>query len=79
MIKENAEKIPLTERSKIFVDDFSGIITVITENYGKVMGYGAFRGMVRREFQVIASSYGDAMRELGITDKIHPELIRLLE
>ena len=78
-IKKNAEKIPLTERSKIFVDDFSGIITVITENYGKVMGYGAFRGMVRREFQVIASSYGDAMRELGITDKIHPELIRLLE
>ena len=78
-IKKNAEKIPLTERSKTFVDEFSGIITVITENYGKVMGYGAFRGMVRREFQVIASSYGDAMRELGITDKVHPELIPLLE
>lgn len=78
-IKENAEKIPVTERSKIFIEDFSGIITVITENYGKVMGYGAFRGMVRREFQVITNSYGDAMEELGIKDKIHPELINLLE
>ncbi|SCG86136.1 roadblock/LC7 domain-containing protein [Methanobacterium congolense] len=78
-IKENAEKIPVTKRSEILIDNFSGIITVITESYGRVMGYGAFRGMVRKEFQVITNSYGDAMEELGIKDKIHPELINLIE
>ncbi|MBP2046616.1 roadblock/LC7 domain-containing protein [Methanobacterium aggregans] len=78
-IKENAEKIPINERQETFINDFTGIITVITENYGKVMGYGAFRGMVRREFQVITTSYGGAMKELGITENIHPELSSLLE
>jgi predicted regulator of Ras-like GTPase activity (Roadblock/LC7/MglB family) len=78
-IKENTKKIAVTERSEILIDNFSGIITVITENYGRVMGYGAFRGMVRKEFQVITKSYGDAMEELGIKDKIHPELINLIE
>ncbi|MGB9838341.1 roadblock/LC7 domain-containing protein [Methanothermobacter sp.] len=50
------------------------IITSITENYGRVMGYGAFRGMIRPEFTAIYSAYRDAMDELGITETIHPEL-----
>ena len=78
-IKENAQKVPVKEREKIFIEDFTKIITVITENYGKVMGYNAFRGMVRPEFKIINESYGKAMEELGITDSIHPELINLLE
>lgn len=78
-IKENAQKVPVKEREKIFIEDFTKIITVITENYGKVMGYNAFRGMVRPEFKIINESYGKAMEELGITDSIHPELIHLLE
>lgn len=78
-IKENAERVPVEEREKIFIEDFTKIITVITENYGKVMGYNAFRGMVRPEFKIINESYGKAMEELRIKDSIHPELISLLE
>ncbi len=78
-IKENALKIPVEEREKVFISDFTKIITVITENYGKVMGYNAFRGMVRPEFKVITESYGNAMDELGIKDNMHPELISLFE
>ena len=78
-IKENALKIPVEEREKAFISDFTKIITVITENYGKVMGYNAFRGMVRPEFKVISESYGNAMDELGIKENMHPELISLFE
>lgn len=78
-IKENAENIPLNERSNILITDFSKIIDIITENYGKVMGYGAFRGIVRNEFKTINNSYGRAMNDLGIKDKIHPELIVLFK
>ncbi len=73
-IRENVEDIPLDEREKTLIIDFSKIIEIITENYGKVMGYGAFRGIVRAEFKVINNSYGKTMDELGIKDKIHPEL-----
>jgi predicted regulator of Ras-like GTPase activity (Roadblock/LC7/MglB family) len=78
-IKENALKIPVEEREKVFITDFTKIITVITENYGKVMGYNAFRGMVRPEFKIITESYGDAMAELGIKENMHPELVSLFE
>ena len=73
-IRENVEDISLDEREKTLITDFSKIIEIITENYGKVMGYGAFRGIVRAEFKVINNSYGKPMDELGIKDKIHPEL-----
>ena len=76
-IRENTENIPLTERENTIIADFSKIIMIITENYGKVMGYGAFRGIVRSEFRTINNSYGIAMNELGIKEKIHPELINL--
>jgi predicted regulator of Ras-like GTPase activity (Roadblock/LC7/MglB family) len=76
-IRENADDIPLNERENTLITDFSRIITIITENYGKVMGYGAFRGIVRTEFKIINRSYGKAMGELGIKDKIHPELVNL--
>ncbi|MGB9978465.1 roadblock/LC7 domain-containing protein [Methanobacterium sp.] len=78
-IRENSESIPLTEREDTLITDFSKIISIITENYGKVMGYGAFRGIVRREFKTINNSYGKAMADLGIKDKIHPELISLFK
>jgi predicted regulator of Ras-like GTPase activity (Roadblock/LC7/MglB family) len=78
-IKDNAKKIPVNEREKIFIEDFTKIITIITENYGKVMGYNAFKGMVRSEFRIINESYGVAMEELGIKRNMHPELINLLE
>ncbi len=78
-IRENAENIPLNERSDKLIMDFSKIISIITENYGKVMGYGAFRGIVRNEFKTISNSYGKAMNDLGIKDKIHPELISLFK
>ena len=78
-IRENAENIPLNERESTLITDFSKIISIITENYGKVMGYGAFRGIVRNEFKTINDSYGKAMNELGIKDKIHPELINLFK
>ncbi|AXV38173.1 MAG: hypothetical protein CIT01_08170 [Methanobacterium sp. BRmetb2] len=77
-IRDNAHKITLEAREEILVNDFSKIIDIITENYGKVMGYEAFRGMVRPEFNVIKKSYGNAMDELDIKKKIHPELINLL-
>ena len=76
-IRENAENIPLTDRENTIVTDFSKIISIITENYGKVMGYGAFRGIVRNEFKTINNSYGKAMNDLGIKNKIHPELASL--
>ena len=78
-IRENANKIPLEERESQFTEDFTKIIDVVTENYGKVMGYGAFRGMVRPEFKIIADSYGPAMQKLGITDKMHPEMVELFK
>ena len=76
-IKENAAEIPLTEREKVFIQDFSRMIDVITENYGRVMGYEAFRGMVRTEFLEIKKSYGNAMDVLNIKEKIHPEIAQL--
>jgi predicted regulator of Ras-like GTPase activity (Roadblock/LC7/MglB family) len=76
-IRENTESIPSNERDKTLITDFSKIIDIITENYGKVMGYGAFRGIVRAEFKIINISYGKIMEELGIKDKINPELKEL--
>jgi len=76
-IKKNATDIPLPEREKVFIQDFSRMIDVITENYGRVMGYEAFRGMVRAEFMEIKKSYGDAMDKLNIKGKIHPEIAQL--
>ncbi|HTX61016.1 MAG TPA: hypothetical protein VMC48_01800, partial [Methanobacterium sp.] len=73
-IKENAEKIPLSEREQSFKENFSKIITIIIENYGKVMGYSAFRAMIRPEFKIINESYGHLLDELGIKDQLHPEL-----
>jgi predicted regulator of Ras-like GTPase activity (Roadblock/LC7/MglB family) len=78
-IRENANKIPVEERESQFTEDFTRIIDVVTENYGKVMGYGAFRGMVRPEFKIIADSYGPVMKKLGITDKMHSEMVELFE
>ncbi|HNS25646.1 MAG TPA: hypothetical protein PKK85_06205, partial [Methanobacteriaceae archaeon] len=77
-LRVNAEKIKVEDREAVFLKDFSRIISVITDNYGKVMGYDAFRGMVRSEFRAINDSYGDAMDELGIKGKMHPELQKLL-
>ena len=76
-IKKNATDIPLQEREKVFIQDFSRMIEVITENYGRVMGYEAFRGMVRAEFLEIKKSYGNAMDKLNIKEKIHPEIAQL--
>jgi len=76
-IKKNAEEIPIPEREEIFIKDFNRMIEVITENYGRVMGYEAFRGMVRPEFQEIKKSYGKAMDELNIKKSIHPEIAHL--
>lgn len=78
-IRENAANIPLKERENVLITDFSKIIEIITENYGKVMGYGAFRGIIRSEFKVISDSYGEAMDKLGIKEKIHPELTELFQ
>jgi predicted regulator of Ras-like GTPase activity (Roadblock/LC7/MglB family) len=78
-IRANVVSIPVEERESIFTKDFTKIIEVITENYGKVMGYGAFRGMVRPEFRIITDSYGPVMHQLGITEKIHPEMVDLLK
>ncbi len=77
-LRVNAEKIEVQDRESVFLRDFSQIIKVITDNYGKVMGYDAFRGMVRSEFRAINDSFGEAMKELGIKEKIHPELQKLL-
>jgi hypothetical protein len=76
-IKKNAEEIPVPEREEIFIQDFNRMIEVITENYGRVMGYEAFRGMVRPEFQEIKKSYGEAMDKLNIKKSMHPEIVHL--
>jgi predicted regulator of Ras-like GTPase activity (Roadblock/LC7/MglB family) len=76
-IKKNAEDIPVPEREEIFIQDFSRMIEIITENYGRVMGYEAFRGMVRAEFLAIKKSYGEAMDELNIKKNMHPEIAHL--
>lgn len=73
-IKENAEKIPLDEREQSFKENFGKIINIITENYGKVMGYAAFRAMIRPEFKIINESYGHLLDNLGIKEQLHPEL-----
>jgi predicted regulator of Ras-like GTPase activity (Roadblock/LC7/MglB family) len=78
VIRKNLEKFPLESRTDKTIDDFTIIISAITEKYGKVMGYDAFRGMIRPEFKKIYDSFGPAMEELGIKEKIHPELIKLL-
>ncbi|MEN6592687.1 MAG: roadblock/LC7 domain-containing protein [Methanobacterium sp.] len=78
-IRENAEKIPLSDREQIFKESFGKIVTIITENYGKVMGYAAFKGMVRSEFKNIMESYGSAIEKLKIKEQLHPELLDLLE
>lgn len=77
-IKENIRGIPIEKREKIFIHDFNLIIEVITENYGKVMGYDAFKGMVRPEFMKIKKSYGEAIDKLGIKGEMHPEIVQLL-
>jgi predicted regulator of Ras-like GTPase activity (Roadblock/LC7/MglB family) len=76
-IKKNAEGIPLPEREEIFIQDFNRMIEVITENYGRVMGYEAFRAMVRPEFMEIKKSYGEAMEKLDIKKSMHPEIAHL--
>nr|WP_319374475.1 hypothetical protein [uncultured Methanobacterium sp.] len=76
-IKENAAEIPLPEREEIFIQDFNRMIEVITENYGRVMGYEAFRAMVRPEFLEIKKSYGEAMDKLNIKKSMHPEIAQL--
>jgi predicted regulator of Ras-like GTPase activity (Roadblock/LC7/MglB family) len=76
-IKKNANEIPLPEREEIFIQDFNRMIEVITENYGRVMGYEAFRAMVRPEFLEIKKSYGEAMDKLNIKKSMHPEIAQL--
>lgn len=76
-IRENASKIKVDDRESEFIEDFTKILDVITDNYGKVMGYEAFRGMVRPEFKIITDSYGPVMNKLGIINKMHPEISEL--
>jgi hypothetical protein len=78
-IRENASKIPIEERDSQFIEDFTKILEIVTDNYGKVMGYGAFRGMVRPEFKKITDSYGPVIIKLGIANKLHPEISELFE
>ncbi len=78
IIRKNIDKFPTETRSEKTISDFTTIISAITEKYGRVMGYDAFRGMIRPEFKKIYDSFGPAMEELGIKDKIHPELRELL-
>jgi predicted regulator of Ras-like GTPase activity (Roadblock/LC7/MglB family) len=78
-IRENASKIPIEDRESQFIEDFTKILEVVTDNYGKVMGYGAFRGMVRPEFKKITDSYGPVIIKLGIANKLHPEISELFE
>ncbi|QHN05908.1 roadblock/LC7 domain-containing protein [Methanothermobacter sp. THM-1] len=59
------------------IEDLSKIIWSITENYGRIMGYDAFRGMVRPEFTEIDRAYSGAMKALGIRERIHPELQKI--
>ncbi len=76
-IRENAEDILLDKREDSLKSNLNKIINVITENFGKVMGYEAFRGIVRAEFNVIHDSYAKPMDALGIKDHMHPELVEL--
>jgi hypothetical protein len=76
-IRDNASKIKVEDRESEFIEDFTKILNVITDNYGKVMGYEAFRGMVRPEFKKITDSYGPVMKKLGIINKMHPEISEL--
>jgi hypothetical protein len=76
-IRENASKVKVEDRESEFIEDFTKILDVITDNYGKVMGYEAFRGMVRPEFKIITDSYGPVMNKLGIINKMHPEISEL--
>jgi len=76
-IRKNAQEIPVPERDEMVIKDFSRMIEIITENYGRVMGYEAFRGMVRAEFLSIKKSYGDAMDTLNIKKNMHPEIAHL--
>ncbi len=78
IIRKNIDKFPIETRSEKTINDFTTIISSITEKYGRVMGYDAFRGMIRPEFKKIYDSFGPAMEELGIKEKIHPELRELL-
>ena len=61
---------------------YQGVATSLYENElgGRVcvMGYGAFRGMIRPEFKKIYAKYGETLEELGIKEKIHKELQELL-
>jgi len=76
-IKSNIERFQY--KPDDIIKDLNGIIWSITENYGRVMGYDAFRGMIRPEFKSIYETYGMAMKELGIINGIHPELKKLWE
>jgi len=64
-------------RLEDIIEAFNKIIWSITDNYGRVMGYDAFRGMIRSEFKSIHEAYGAAIRKLGIIEGIHPELKKL--
>ncbi len=77
-IRENLDKYPTENRSEKFIEDLNQLITAITDNYGKVMGYNAFRGMIRTEFGQIYNAFGPAMDELGIINIIHSALKPLL-
>ncbi|MDI3484422.1 MAG: hypothetical protein PWQ74_1009 [Methanobacteriaceae archaeon] len=74
-IKSNIERSQY--KPEDIIKDLNGIIWSITENYGRVMGYDAFRGMIRPEFKSIYETYGIAMKKLGIINGIHPELKKL--
>jgi hypothetical protein len=78
MIRKNAEKISIQEREEIFIRDFSHMIGVLTDNFGRVMGYDAFRGMIKPELRVIGDTFRDMMKELKMLQKIHPEIRKLL-
>lgn len=76
-IKSNIEKSQ--NKAEDIIEDLNRIIWAITENYGRVMGYDAFRGMIRPEFKSIHQTYGTAMEKLGIINGIHPELKKIWE
>lgn len=76
-IKSNVERSQY--KPEDIIEDLNKIIWSITENYGRVMGYDAFRGMIRPEFKTIHETYGKAMEKLGIIDGIHPELKKIWE
>ncbi|MCK9151219.1 roadblock/LC7 domain-containing protein [Methanobacterium alcaliphilum] len=77
-VRTNLENFPVESRVDQTINDFTTIISAITDNYGRVMGYDAFRGMIRPEFKKIYKSFGPAMEKLGIKEKIHPELREIL-